>query len=532
MPKEYNEHKVRSYLFRSENSLYVHTRSMDFGEEVEMGTTDEVEISVDAEDFVEVKEINKLWKIKISDGKCSEPVEINTDDYNIRKLLWDNEDLYFVESDLEYWIPTLYSVQIKDGAIVNAKELSLEKDIRIHEVNTIWNKKIIFRGINGSNDSYYIGSIKDNMIVDISELSGLEENEYLQRSCFVNDEKELFAELIQSYEDTFSFGYEIMKISENGFTDRKKIDVNKMLESNNIVNMYINSSKGYMYYISENKCIYKYSCKAFFDNTIEVSNETSDIEEVKEEYNSEYRNYYRWVDKNDSIDFSKDDISNWESRVWHKSGDSYYYGIFNADMPDLNYNNIAVREEIKSATKKWLELGVDGFRLDAAMHIYGDNEFKQIENQTDANIQWWNEFALYCESINPNVYLVGEVWQNEDVLEEYVQPFDTKFNFSFQNALIESVKNNTSMQTSGSNISKYLQDIIDLYNTVDGNYLDGVFGSNHDQNRIMSQVELTDKAKLVASVYLTLPGNPFIYYGEEIGMYGEKPDEMIRNPFM
>ena len=53
------------------------------------------------------------------------------------------------------------------------------------------------------------------------------------------------------------------------------------------------------------------------------------------------------------------------------------------------------------------------------------------------------------------------------------------------------------------------------YESVSGDdYIDGIFGSNHDQDRIVSQVEDIDKAKLVSNIYLTLPGNPFIYYGE------------------
>lgn len=157
-------------------------------------------------------------------------------------------------------------------------------------------------------------------------------------------------------------------------------------------------------------------------------------------------------------------------------------------MPDLNYNNEKVREEIKNAAKKWLSLGVDGFRLDAAMHIYGDHEFKQQKDQLASNLQWWNEFALFCESINPEVYLVGEAWQDEQVLAEYAQPFDTKFNFTFAQDMMNAIINETTQETS------------------------------------------TGK-ELAASIYLTLPGNPFIYYGEEIGMYGEKPDENIREPF-
>ncbi len=57
------------------------------------------------------------------------------------------------------------------------------------------------------------------------------------------------------------------------------------------------------------------------------------------------------------------------------------------------------------------------------------------------------------------------------------------------------------------------------------------FLSNHDQQRVMAYYrEDTEKAKLAAFVYLTGPGSPFIYYGEEIGMIGDKPDEKIRTP--
>lgn len=247
--------------------------------------------------------------------------------------------------------------------------------------------------------------------------------------------------------------------------------------------------------------------------------------------NSEYRNYYRWVHENDSTDYSKNDKSNWGSSVWHKVGDSYYYGMFGIEMPDLNYNNPKVREEIESAAGKWLEMGIDGFRLDAAMHIYGANEFKQEKNPTESTIQWWNEFAVYCEHINPNVYLVGEAWNNDEVLEEYVQPFDTKFNFAFEEKLMAAVVNGTAMTDSNENLSGVLQDILDKYAGVDEKYLDGVFGTNHDQNRIMSQVETESKARLIANIYMTLSGNPYIYYGEELGMYGSKPDDMIRTPF-
>lgn len=335
----------------------------------------------------------------------------------------------------------------------------------------------------------------------------------------------------------------------NGVT--AKLDYLQELGVDGIWLMPINESPSYHGYdvTDYNSLNEDYGTEADFENLIAeahkrdikvimdfVINHTSSehpwFQSAISDVNSQYRNYYRWVNKNDTTDYSLSDQSSWNSQVWHKSGDYYYYGIFSEDMPDLNYNNEMVREEIKNAAKKWLTLGVDGFRLDAAMHIYGDNEFKQQEDQLSSNLQWWNEFALFCESINPEVYLVGEAWEDEKVLAEYAQPFDTKFNFTFAQDMMDAITNESSEKTStGKELAESLEDILKQYNEQDDKYIDGIFATNHDQERIMSQVGSVEKAKLAASIYLTLPGNPFIYYGEEIGMSGAKPDENIREPF-
>ena len=71
------------------------------------------------------------------------------------------------------------------------------------------------------------------------------------------------------------------------------------------------------------------------------------------------------------------------------------------------------------------------------------------------------------------------------------------------------------------------------YTLTQPNHHDATFLTNHDMNRVMSELEgHGEKASTAASLLLTLPGNPFIYYGEEIGMLGEKPDEYIREPFL
>ncbi len=70
------------------------------------------------------------------------------------------------------------------------------------------------------------------------------------------------------------------------------------------------------------------------------------------------------------------------------------------------------------------------------------------------------------------------------------------------------------------------------YQAVSDSYQDAVFLKNHDQDRIMSLLSGLAQGKLAASILLTLPGTPFLYYGEEIGMLGMKPDEYIREPMV
>ena len=335
----------------------------------------------------------------------------------------------------------------------------------------------------------------------------------------------------------------------NGVTE--KLDYLKDLGIDGIWLMPINPSPSYHGYdvMDYNAINSRYGTEEDFKNLLDeahkrnikvimdfVINHTSNLHpwfiESAANKDSKYRDYYRWVSPNDSENMDIDDTSPWNSKVWSKDGDSYYYSIFYSGMPDLNYNNPDVRKEIESAAKKWLNLGVDGFRLDAAMHIYGINEFKKQEDKkNDFNIQWWNEFARACEEINPDVYLVGEIWNNDDVLPQYAQPMDSKFNFTFRNNMFNALKKGNALCSDNINLSDKLQEVLNQYSEYDKNYIDAVFADNHDCDRNMSIVDNKEQGKLIANIYLTLPGNPFIYYGEEIGMMGEGQDEYKRMPF-
>lgn len=254
-------------------------------------------------------------------------------------------------------------------------------------------------------------------------------------------------------------------------------------------------------------------------------------ESAKSEYNT-YRNFYTWV-KEGQGGYNLKGTSSWDSKVWHGSGGSYYYGIFWDQMPDLNYDNPKVREEVKKVARFWLDNGIDGFRLDAAAHIYGAFENPVGTNLRDKNLQWWNEFGAAVEEINPDTYLVGEVWENSVSVAPYYKSLDSLFNFDLGEGIINVINSGISTAVSGSGFASWLEEKYKSFAKVEPNFLDAPFLTNHDQNRVMNRLGSDiSKAKLAAGIYLTLPGNPFIYYGEEIGMLGAKPDERIREPFV
>ncbi|ALC80312.1 MULTISPECIES: alpha-amylase family glycosyl hydrolase [Bacillus] len=237
--------------------------------------------------------------------------------------------------------------------------------------------------------------------------------------------------------------------------------------------------------------------------------------------NSKYRDFYIWAD--DETDLNEK--GPWGQQVWHKNpyGEGYYYGTFSSVMPDLNFDNPEVREEIIDVGKFWLKQGADGFRLDAALHVFEG----ETPEGAKKNIEWWNEFRDAMRETNPQTYLVGEVWEQPEVVAPYYQSLDSLFNFDLAGKIIDSVKNGADQGVADA--ASATDELFESYNP---NKIDGIFLTNHDQNRVMSELNGNiNKAKTAASILLTLPGNPFIYYGEEIGMTGKKPDELIREPF-
>lgn len=243
--------------------------------------------------------------------------------------------------------------------------------------------------------------------------------------------------------------------------------------------------------------------------------------------NSPYRDWYVWAE--DSGRATSGTSAAGSGNPWHSLRGDHYLGIFWDGMPDLNFDNPEVRKEMTETGQFWLEQGVDGFRLDAAKHIYEDLQTDKSQGTTDKNVAWWQEFRSGLNEANPDAYLVGEVWDpSAALIASYLDgALDSGFNFSLAETILSSVKNEKD-----ANIPFTLERSYKLYGEKSGGkFVDATFLANHDQNRVMTQLEGDlPHAKMAASLLLTLPGNPFIYYGEEIGMFGAKPDELIREP--
>ena len=213
----------------------------------------------------------------------------------------------------------------------------------------------------------------------------------------------------------------------------------------------------------------------------------------------------------------------WGGEAWHRSPvrDDYYYGVFWSGMPDLNYQTPAVREEANKIATFWLrEMGVDGFRLDAVPYVVEEGTCLAGCPGTHAFLR---EYAAHLRNVKPDVYTVGEVWANiATMLPYYPDQLTSYFAFELSDSLLSAVR--TGSATGLLTGFLRLQDTLPAYRW-------SPFLTNHDQTRALTALGGdVGRARVAATLLLTLPGLPFVYYGEELGMTGDKPDERLRTP--
>ncbi len=263
-----------------------------------------------------------------------------------------------------------------------------------------------------------------------------------------------------------------------------------------------------------------------------VVNHTSDehewFKQAKSDKNSKYHDYYIW---------SKDELkpNNWRSffqgSVWelNKETNENYLHLFSKKQPDLNWKNREMRTEIYTMMKWWLERGVGGFRLDV-FNLYAKPDLYSLAPGTpDSDGLVFNPghysdndgMHEIMKEMNEEVFshydclTVGEAVEiTPDEAIRYVQKERGELNMVFHFEIVSLEDKSTK------NIKEVLNNWVPVINKGgwNSNYL-----SNHDNPRQVSVFGNDDKylqesATLLATMNFTLPGTPYIYQGEEIGM--------------
>lgn len=218
--------------------------------------------------------------------------------------------------------------------------------------------------------------------------------------------------------------------------------------------------------------------------------------------------------------------------TWYPGGGAWYYAVFWSGMPDLNWKNPAVADEAARLARLWLDRGVDGFRLDAVRYLVEDGAGQQADRPgTHAALK---AFAAAVRAHKPGAALVGEAWADTLTISDYYgdtaaapggDELPLLFDFPLARQLVAGVKAGTAPW-----IEATLRDVVATY---PAGATDAPFLTNHDQVRVATELGGDPaRLKLAAALLLTLPGAPFLYYGEEIGLRNRPDgnDESKRTP--
>ena len=277
-------------------------------------------------------------------------------------------------------------------------------------------------------------------------------------------------------------------------------------------------------------------------------NHTSDqhawFQEARSSTDNPRRDWYVWSDTDDRyrgvrIIFIDTELSNW---AWDPVSKAYYWHRFFSHQPDLNYDNPAVREEIWKVMKFWLDLGVDGFRVDAVPYLV-EREGTSCENLPETHA------VLKELRARVDAHFTGKVLLAEaNMWPEDVRPYfgdGDEFHMSFHFPIMPRMFMALRLED-----RKPLIDIIERTPSIPDSCQWGIFLRNHDELTLEMVTEVERqymwdeyakdprarinlgirrrlaplmegdrrRIELMSGLLMSLPGSPILYYGDEIGM--------------
>jgi alpha-glucosidase len=270
-----------------------------------------------------------------------------------------------------------------------------------------------------------------------------------------------------------------------------------------------------------------------------VLNHTSDEHpwfiESKSSKESSKRDWYIWRDG-----VNGREPNNWESifggSAWEydKATDQYFLHVFSTKQPDLNWENVKVRDALYDTVNWWLDKGIDGFRIDAISHIKKRPGLPDMPNPK--NEKYVSSFDMHMNQkgihtflqefkdrtyANYDVMSVGEAnGVKADEAELWVGKENGKMDmiFQFEHLGLWDAETNPDL------------DIVELKKVLsrwqkglEGNGWNALFIENHDKPRVVStwgndKEYWKESATAMAAMYFLMQGTPFIYQGQEIGM--------------
>ena len=220
---------------------------------------------------------------------------------------------------------------------------------------------------------------------------------------------------------------------------------------------------------------------------------------------NDYYDFYTWISPEDPIPAGRHFTK-------HSSGLMLYESNFSDGMPELNFDNEAVRRAVLDVAAYWLEMGIDGFRFDAAKYpYYGEH---------DKNTEFWLWYMEELKKINPDIYTVAEVWDGDGIINRYLPAFNC---FHFSTSQAEGLISATAQAGDVNKYALAVQKYLDSIHAVNPDAMDILFIANHDTDRAAGYLTMASgRMQMAASLYILSPGSPFIYYGEEIGLRGSR----------
>jgi maltose alpha-D-glucosyltransferase/alpha-amylase len=279
-----------------------------------------------------------------------------------------------------------------------------------------------------------------------------------------------------------------------------------------------------------------------------VLNHTSDqhawFQESRSSRDNPRRNWYVWSDtdtryRDARIIFLDTELSNW---AWDPVSKEYYWHRFFSHQPDLNYDNVAVREEMWSVMKFWLTMGVDAFRLDAVPYLV-EREGTNCENLPETH-DIIKDLRARIDREFPGVMLLAEANQWPADLRPYFgegDEFHMAFHFPlmprmFMGLKLEDRKPITEILQQTPAIPEVCQWCLFLRNhdeltlemvtDVERDYMYDEYARDKNMRlnlgirRRLAALLDNDRRRieLMNGLLMSLPGTPIIYYGDEIGM--------------